>query len=364
MGIAHENLNNYPEALDYYQQALQMYQALHEGENHTDIAAALCSVGLAYYYLDNDAQALEYFQQALTMQQALHKGENHVDVARNLRNVGIAHENLNNYTEALKYYQQALKMRQDLHEGNHAEVALVLKDVGDAHYSLGHLEEAIQSYEQALAVPAVSQATKASTGHNLGCMCHVKALAVRQEGDEQQAQAYLEKATTNFEQAVQASGAVTAGLWTEYGNFLLDTGKAAQAYDYLHQAIESGDDASELIYGLLEQPTVTPALQAYISQHQKVLLRGTDYAYYLMIHHYEDFQEAGIAIDKTQKEYLAAYQASLDQCSGRPGQAQEDKVAYHLLGSLYEAQGDHEAAAAAFARAQDGTEQEDTQAAA
>ena len=364
MGIAHENLNNYTEALDYYQQALQMYQALHEGENHTDIAAALRSVGLAYYYLDNDAQALEYFQQALTMQQALHKGESHAEVAQVLKNVGDAYHYLGNYPEALEYYQQALEMQKALHEGDHADVAQVLKDVGDAHYSLGHLEEAIQSYEQALAVPAVSQATKASTGHNLGCMCHVKALAVRQEGDEQQAQASLEKATTNFEQAVQASGAVKAGLWTEYGNFLLDTGKAAQAYDYLHQAIESGDDASELIYGLLEQPTVTPALQAYLIQQQEVQLRAIDYAYYLMIHHYEDFQEAGIAMDKTQKEYLAAYQASLDQCKGQPGKAQEDKTAYHLLGSLYKAQGDHEAAAAAFARAQDGTEQEDTQAAA
>ena len=364
MGIAHENLNNYTEALDYYQQALQMYQALHEGENHTDIAAALRSVGLAYYYLDNDAQALEYFQQALTMQQALHKGENHDDVAQVLKNVGDAYHYLGNYPEALEYYQQALEMQKALHEGDHADVAQVLKDVGDAHYSLGHLEEAIQSYEQALAVPAMSQATKASIGHNLGCMCHVKALAVRQEGDEQQAQAYLEKATASFEQAIQASDGVKAGLYTEYGDFLLATGKTAQAYDYLRQAIESGDNASGLGYALTEQPTVTPVLQAYISQHQKVLLRGTDYAYYLMIHHYEDFQEAGIQMAQTREAYLKDYQASLDQCSGQPGQEQKDKTAYHLLGSLYEAQGDQEAAAAAFARAQDGTEQEDTQAAA
>ena len=276
MGIAHENLNNYTEALDYYQQALQMYQALHEGENHTDIAAALRSVGLAYYYLDNDAQALEYFQQALTMQQALHKGENHDDVAQVLKNVGDAYHYLGNYPEALEYYQQALEMQKALHEGDHADVAQVLKDVGDAHYSLGHLEEAIQNYEQALAVPAMSQATKASIGHNLGCMYHVKALTVRQEGDEQQAQAYLEKATASFEQAIQARDTVKAGLWTEYGNFLLATGKTAQAHDYLHQAIVSGDNASGLGYGLLEQPTATPVLQAYISQQQKVSLRGID----------------------------------------------------------------------------------------
>ena len=83
-----------------------------------------------------------------------------------------------------------------------------------------------------------------------------------------------------------------------------------------------------------------------------------------MIHHYEDFQEAGIQMAQTREAYLKDYQASLDQCSGQPGQEQKDKTAYYLLGSLYAAQGDDEAAAAAFARAQDGTEQEDTQAAA
>ena len=117
-------------------------------------------------------------------------------------------------------------------------------------------------------------------------------------------------------------------------------------------------------YGLLEQPTATPVLQAYISQHQKVSLRGIDYAYYLMIHHYEDFQKAGITMAQTRDAYLAAYKESLDQRKGQPGKAQEDKTAYHLLGSLYQAQGDQAAAAAAFARAQDGTEQEATQAAA
>ena len=202
---------------------------------------------------------------------------------------------------------------------------------------------------------------KASIGHNLGCMYHVTALAARQAGDEQRAQAYLQKATTSFEQAVQASDAVKAGLYTAYGNSLLATGKTTQAYDYLHQAIASGDDASELGYGLLEQQTVTPVLQTYLSQQQEVSLRGIDYAYYLMIHHYEEFQEAGIQMAQTREDYLAAYQASLDQRSSQAEQEQkQNKTAHYLLGSLYKAQGDQEAAAASFARSQTVAQQEDT----
>ena len=299
------------------------------------------------------------------MQQALHQGENHADVAVALRNVAITHQNLNDYTQALDYYQQALQMQQALHQGeNHADVAYAFYAVGVAYGSLGRLEESIQHYEQALAVSAVPQALKASICHNLGCMYHVRALAARQAGYEQQAQAYLEKATVSFEQAVEASDKVEVDLYTKYGNFLLATEKIVQAHDYLHQAIERGDDASELSYNLADQSTATPVLQAYISQQQKVSLRGIDYAYYLMMHHYEDFQKAGIAMTQTREAYLAAYKASIDQRRGRPGKAQEDKAAYYLLGSLYKAQGDHEAADVAFARAQDGTEQEATQAAA
>ena len=69
-------------------------------------------------------------------------------------------------------------------------------------------------------------------------------------------------------------------------------------------------------------------------------------------------------MDQTKEAYLAAYQASLDQHKDQQGQEQQDKAAYHLLGSLYEAQGDQKAAAAAFARSQTVVQQEDTQAAA
>ena len=407
MGVAYHNLGNYAKALEYYQQALTMQKALHEGENHAQVAQALSSVGIAYYYLGNYTESLEYFKQVLQMQQVLHEGENHAQVAqalnlvdiayanlgdydqaleyfkqaltmqkalheRNhpevadaLNNVGVAYERLGNYGQSLKHYEQALEMQKALHEGeNHDDVAQAFYTVGLAYGCLGRLEEAIQHYEQALAVPAVSQAMKASTGHSLGCMYHLASLAARQASDEQQAQAYLGKATASFEQAVQASEAVKAGLYTAYGNFLLATGKTAQAYSYLHQAIASGDDEDTLYCGSLEKAIVAPILQEKIAQDKEIRSRGIDYAYYLMVHHYEDFREAGIEMAQTREAYLKDYQASLDQRSGHPGQEREDKTAYHLLGSLYEAQGDHEAAAAAFARAQDGTEQEDTQAAA
>ena len=71
MGVAYERLKKYTQALEYYQKALQMQQALHEGENHADVAAALREVGDAYKRLGQHEQAREYDQQAFQMQQAL-----------------------------------------------------------------------------------------------------------------------------------------------------------------------------------------------------------------------------------------------------------------------------------------------------
>ena len=335
MGVVCERLDNYGEALKYYQQAFQMYRALYKGKNYDDVAKALTDMGIVCERLDNYKEALKYYQQALQTYIALHKGKKHDDVAAALRTVGVAYEGLGQHEQSLDYYQKALAMQRILHEGqNDAQIAQLLKNIGDAYVSLNHLKAAIQNYEQVLAVPVVSKAIKASTGHNLGCMYHVKALAFRKAGDEPQAQAYLEKANTSFEQSIQALEKVNAGVYTEYGNFLLATQKFSQAYDYLHKVIANGDKNNGLSYGLLKQTIVTPVLQAYISQQHKASLRGIDYAYYLMILHYDDFQKAGITMDKTKEEYLAAYQASLDQHKGHPEQAQADRAAYFLLASL------------------------------
>ena len=182
----------------------------------------------------------------------------------------------------------------------------------------------------------------------LACPGHVKALKI---SDAAHKQTCLQAANTNFKQAVQIVHAYSpskVGLYTTYGNFLLATGKAAQAHELLRQAIECGDGETEMGYGLLEKETLEPVLQEYISQQNKVLLRAIDYAYYLMIHHYTDFQEANVTMDQTQEMYLAAYQASLAQRKGQPGKEQQDNVAHYLLESLCNPKANREAAALAF----------------
>ena len=390
MGLCDEHLGKYTESLEYYQQALQIRRVLDTEQNVTELVLDLKNVGRAYYNLDQYTKALELFKEVFAMCEVLHGENEHPDKAAALSAMGLCCENLRKYESALYYCQEALRMERVLR--SHVRIAAALFDVGFVYARLGdtnpdYYRQALKHYQQALkmyqelpevdsgkiaqiddAIKTVHErliqhmvnkfesALAAADLDNIQIRAmsihtmHVYLLAwlvVTNRAIESPMKEQLsQKATDVFEQATkQANDGVKADLYTTYGNFLLTTGKTDKAYDYLHQAIESGDDASELNYGLQERLTVTPVLQEYISQQKQVLLRGIDHAYYLLIHHYEDFQKAGIAMSQTRGNYLKAYRRALDQRRGQPGKEQEDQTASYLLESLYKAQGDQKAAA-------------------
>ena len=396
MGLCCEKLGKHPEALEYYHRALQIRKAFHMEESVTELVLELDNVGRAYYNLGKHPEALEYFRIAFEMCQVLHREDNHPAKAAALSAMGLCCKKLGKYAQALKYYQQALEIYQELYRTEvHPAKAAALRNMGLCCEKLGKYAKALEQYQQvrkiyqklgdvdkiaqmddaikvltADALPSklqevVGKFTEALATAHLDNI-QIKTISIytirvyllawlvaSRLGSVPLMNEYSQKAADGFQQAIrQTSDGVKAALYTTYGNFLLNTGKTGQAYDYLSQAIESGDEASELYYSLQQRLTATPVLQAYISQQKNVSLRGIDYAYYLMIHYYENFQKAGIVMSQTREAYLAAYRKSLDQRQSQPKKAQEDKTAYYLLGSLYKAQENHKAAAVAFARAQ------------
>ena len=100
----------------YYQRALAIYEQVYQATpNHPEIASTLRNLGIVYEQnLSDYSKALEYYQQALAMQQALHEGENHAQVAQVLTDVGDAYKGLGQQEQALEYYQKAIQMQQAL----------------------------------------------------------------------------------------------------------------------------------------------------------------------------------------------------------------------------------------------------------
>ncbi|MEN0016667.1 MAG: hypothetical protein AAF706_03575, partial [Bacteroidota bacterium] len=200
-----------------------------------------------------------------------------------------------------------------------------------------YYEEALSVYQQLsggyLENPYAS--ARAGIAHRLACMYHVEALAAMQGEQEQAAQEYMTRANEAFELAIASSDPPTASLCLEYGRFLIVTERVASAYQYLQQAIAVGDgDAGRLSYRASEKGIVASVLREKLGPGGSISLRPVDYAYYLLIHHYEDFQAAGIHPGKAREAYLEDYRQVVDQQAGQEGREEEDEMARYLLEGL------------------------------
>ena len=340
VGMSYDALRDTQKGLEYKEQALVMYQALYPGQNHPDIANSLNNVGMSYNTLGDAQKGLKYFEKALTMRQALCPGENHHDIAMFLNNIGSTYKTLGHVKKGLEYQEKALAMREalDLEQNrpdrNHPHAASSLYSIGTGYWELGEMDKAITYCERATKVASEEQGDlKRDIYHSLGCMYHSEAYRTDQKHKRQR---YLEKAAEGFEVSIATCDEPHADILTEYANFLISAGELPKAYDYLNRTIASGDDEDELGYGLIEKFTIAPLLQERITQEQseEIEVRALDYAYYLLIHHYEDFVKAGVTLEKTRKEYLDVYAEGVEQRNGQEGMEKQDEIAKFLLDSL------------------------------
>ncbi|MEL6152742.1 MAG: tetratricopeptide repeat protein, partial [Bacteroidota bacterium] len=297
------------------------------------------------------AEALKHHQKALRLQIAT-LGEEYPDVAGSYCNLGFLYRNQGNYTQALAYIEKGLKIFESTLGNKHPytkRAAGSLRQLQGSAAQQGGYARAIAHYEKALKeLPEEAKDTRRSIYRNMGCMYHVSALTARAQGETTRSQEHLQKAKLAFEQGIKALPAVKAGLWTAYSNFLLSTDQLKEAYSYLLKAIKSEDASSGLGYSTLEQATVSPVLQKLVDQKKEISLRSIDYAYYLLIHHYEAFKKLGIELEQPEAAYLEAYQKAIAARAGQQGKEQEDEVAYYLLGSLYQELSNEAAAKEAF----------------
>ncbi|KAL4483046.1 hypothetical protein ABPG74_019072 [Tetrahymena malaccensis] len=93
------------------------------------VAQSLSQLGASYTQLGNDQKALEFFNKALSMREALYQG-NHPDVAQSLSQLGVSYGRFGNDQKALEFDLKALGMREALYQGNHPDVAQSLSQLG------------------------------------------------------------------------------------------------------------------------------------------------------------------------------------------------------------------------------------------
>ncbi|XP_078573811.1 uncharacterized protein LOC144860484 [Branchiostoma floridae x Branchiostoma japonicum] len=243
IGHAYLSVGNFPNAISFCEQAIQMYRSIYGPTTaHPHIATSLNNLGSAWSNLGNNRQAISYYEQDLQMSRSIYGPTTaHPHIATSLNNLGSAWSRLGNNRQAISYYEQALQMRKSTYGPTtaHPDIATSLNNLGSAWSRLGNNRQAISYYEQALQMsrsiygPTTAHPDIATSLNNLGgAWSHL--------GDNRQAISYFEQA---LQMKMSIYGPTTAHphiatLLNNLGSAWSRLGNNRQAISYYEQALQ------------------------------------------------------------------------------------------------------------------------------
>jgi CHAT domain-containing protein/Tfp pilus assembly protein PilF len=134
----------YDSALEYFQEALTIYQA---SSDRAGEAYVLTLLGILYRQIGEFDAALSYYAQALTLQEESgdRRGE-----GITLNNIAIVYNNLGRFDTSISYLESALVVSQSL--GNRSLEASIYNNLGDAYRNLGDYDNALNYLQDALSI--------------------------------------------------------------------------------------------------------------------------------------------------------------------------------------------------------------------
>ncbi len=144
LGTAHFSLRDYQQALEYYQNALAIFQGSNNLQQTIDI---LGKTGIVYYQLSQYAKAIQVHQQQLNLADQL---DNALAEVTALGNLAINQKALGNYRDSRQNLQQALQIIQPLSQFK-LEAQLWI-NLGNTEEILGQYEKSRQAYQNALEI--------------------------------------------------------------------------------------------------------------------------------------------------------------------------------------------------------------------
>jgi tetratricopeptide (TPR) repeat protein len=172
--VAQYGKGNFKGALRAFERALAMYERLHPGRDHPDLATNLNNLGVVLYALGQPGNALSYYERALAMRERLYPKQDHPDLAQSLNNLGFMLRARGQPRKALSYYERALAMRERLYpKQDHPDLAMSLDALGSVLQALGEQGKALPYCERTLAMrerlyPKQDHPDLASSLYNLG----------------------------------------------------------------------------------------------------------------------------------------------------------------------------------------------------
>jgi adenylate cyclase len=144
IGICYYLMNDYHEAISWYEKALEEDRKIGLMEN---IATRYNNLGLAYKKLGLYDNAISYYKKALRLDEE--QGDT-LSIAKSLNNLGSIYDTWGIYDTAIFYYEKSLNLKNYLHDS--AGVAVSLNNIGLVYKSWEKYDQAIQYFEEALKI--------------------------------------------------------------------------------------------------------------------------------------------------------------------------------------------------------------------
>ncbi len=220
-----------------YPAALSSFEALAEllvrsgAEGTKDYSTALHNLGVAHSNLGNLEQSLDFLQKCHALRVRL-LGRRHIDVAGVLANLGLTQLRLGDYTSESNSLEESLSQFRWFRGETHAQVANGWRELGVLRLEMGDLPRARECLDRALAVgteigePVIETCR---TRFNLGELS-------RFEGDAGEAeQIWLATLAVAEEHGLDE---IRASLYDGLGAICSDDGRHDAARKYLEQALE------------------------------------------------------------------------------------------------------------------------------
>ncbi|MDJ0798020.1 MAG: tetratricopeptide repeat protein [Calothrix sp. MO_167.B12] len=220
---------NYQQAKQRYEKKLKIIDKitnLEETRKKSDIASTYHQLGIVAQELREYQQARDYYQQALEIN--IEYGDKY-NCASTYHQLGYVAQELGEYHQARDYYQQALEI--NIEYGDKYNCASTYHQLGMVAQELGEYHQARDYYQQALEI-FIEYGDKykyANTYHNLG-------IVAQKLGEYHQARDYYQKALKIFIEYENRYSC--ARIYHNLGVVAHELGEYHQARDYYQQALE------------------------------------------------------------------------------------------------------------------------------
>ncbi len=140
------NISDPEKAAEYYEQALEIYQ---REKQQVKVANTYSNMALIKQGQRIYPEALDFFDQALQIRKKLYK-EDHPNVAFVYLNIGRVYAAQRKVDKALEYYSKALNIYQKNYGGKHPDIANIYNYIGAVFEEKYDYNEAIENYQKAL----------------------------------------------------------------------------------------------------------------------------------------------------------------------------------------------------------------------